>query len=163
MLEQIQHETPHLHLEPGQLADYAGTEIAVTGWRVIDQSAIDLFADLVDDRQWIHCDPARAERESPFGGTIVHGFLTLSLLAGFGVRSFPTVAGSLFSVLYGFDNVRFLSPVRSGSRVRTRFVVKDVRRRASDQLLVTWRTTVEIENGSRPALVCDFMTVYFLE
>jgi acyl dehydratase len=132
-----------------------GQELFVSHWVTLDQERIDRFADATGDHQWIHVDVERAQRESPFGTTIAHGFLTLSLLAhfyeGFMARSMPFCGMGLN---YGLDRVRFTAPVRSGRRVRGRFMLA----RASDLpdgLQLHFTVTVEIEGEDRPALVAE--------
>jgi acyl dehydratase len=132
-----------------------GQELFVSGWTLIDQDRINQFAHATGDHQWIHVDVERAQRESPFGGTIAHGFLTLSLLAhfyeGFMTHSMPFCGMGLN---YGLDRVRFTAPVRAGRRVRGRFLLA----RATDLpdgLQLHFTVTVEIEGEERPALVAE--------
>ncbi len=100
-----------------------GREAGASSWITLDQAVIDRFADLTGDRQFIHVDPGRAAAETPFGGTIAHGFLTLSLLSRMGAEALPPLAGRVRGINYGFDRVRFLAPVPAGGRVRGRFVL----------------------------------------
>jgi len=136
-----------------------GTEIGVSGWQTVDQKMIDEFGTVTLDRQYIHNDPARAAAESPFGGTIAHGFLILSLASRFAFDSFPNQDGQVMGMNYGFDKVRFLTPVSSGTRVRGRFIAKDIVRKTDSQLLQTSAMTVEIEGAAKPALVADWLTL----
>src|ERR1700687_5519619 len=106
-----------------------GQEVGVSDWHVMDQARIDRFADVTEDHQFIHVDPARAKAETPFGGTIAHGFLTLSLLATMGYEALPQIEGRVMGINYGFDKVRFLQPVRAGSRLRARYKLRDVTER----------------------------------
>ena len=128
-------------------------------WSTVTQDQIDQFADLTGDHQWIHSDPERAARETPFGGTIAHGFLTLSLLSHL-VRSIaadpPPDDGLLMYINYGFDLVRFISPVPSASRVRASSVVTDVEQRGS-AVHVMNKVTVEVEGSDRPAVVAEWL------
>lgn len=130
-----------------------GREVVVTQWVAMPQQRIDLFAQATDDFQWIHVDPARAKAESPFGGAIAHGFLTLSLLGKFYAEdlALPFCAMGLN---YGLNKVRFTHPVRAGSQVRGRFVLK-----ALDDieggLQITWSVTMEIEGQDKPACIAE--------
>jgi acyl dehydratase len=136
-----------------------GQEIGVSDWRVVDQRMIDGFADVTGDRQFIHVDPQRAAAEAPFGGTIAHGFLTLSLLSVMGQEALPPVAGRTMGINYGFDRIRFLSPVRCGARVRGRFSLVDVNSRSPHEIAFHYRVTVEIEGETKPALSAEWLTL----
>ena len=145
-------------------ADYeavVGTEIGVSGWIEIDQARIDTFADVTIDPQYIHVDP-EAAGASPFGGTIAHGFLTLSLLSAMAQESLPTIQGIRAGVNFGFNNVRFIAPVRSGKRVRGRFVLKALATRSPGVVQFTLAVTVEIEQEPKPALVAEWLTLSYL-
>ena len=135
-----------------------GEEVGVSGWLTIDQGRIDAFADATEDRQFIHVDPAAATQTS-FGGTIAHGFLTLSLLSRMGAEAMLLPQGMTMAVNYGFDRVRFLAPVKSGSRVRGRFVLDSVEEKAAGQLLMRHTVTVEIEGEEKPALTAQWLTL----
>ena len=132
-----------------------GEEVAVSPWIEIAQERIDTFAKAIDDFQWIHVDPARAKR-SPFGGTIAHGFLTLSLLSHLSEQTF-SYADRKMGVNYGLNRVRFTSPVPSGSRVRARFTLAKYEKIEGNGVQVTWSTTVEIENSPKPAMVAEWI------
>ncbi len=135
-----------------------GSEIAVSPWLSIEQERIDLFARATDDRQWIHVDPERA-KAGPFGGTIAHGFLTLSLLSRM-VKEAVEVTGVRMSVNYGLNRVRFTAPVPSGARVRARLVLgKHEKLEGGVQL--TWSITVEREGGDRPCLVAEWLVRHY--
>jgi acyl dehydratase len=136
-----------------------GQEIGLSDWHEITQDLIDRFAAVTGDDQFIHVDPARAAAETPFGGTIAHGFLTLSLLSLFGREALPAIKGRVMGINYGFDQVRFLSPVRSGSRVRGRFTLASLDRRAERQILLRYAVTVEIEGVAKPALAAEWLTM----
>lgn len=138
-----------------------GREIGVSSWRVVDQPRIDAFAEVTEDHQFIHVDPERAARETPFGGTIAHGFLTLSLLSTFAYEVLPTVNGVAMSVNYGFDKLRFISPVRAGTRVRGRFKLAEATWRTPTELLSRTQASIEIENEDRPALVADWLGLLY--
>ncbi|MCK7476063.1 MAG: MaoC family dehydratase [Rhodopseudomonas palustris] len=139
-----------------------GQEIGVSSWHVVDQQRIDVFADATEDHQFIHVDAERAKRETPFGGTIAHGFLTLSLLSVFSYEAMPTIAGTVMGVNYGFDKVRFLSPVRRWRRVRGRFTLAEANLRKPTELLTRSTITVEIEGEPKPALVADWLGLIYL-
>ena len=121
-----------------------GEEVGLSDWLAIDQARIDAFADATEDRQFIHVDPEMAAR-TPFGGTVAHGFLSLSLLSRMGAEAMRLPEGLKMAVNYGFDRVRFLAPVKSGSRVRGRFALDSLEERAPGQLLMRHKVTVEIE------------------
>jgi acyl dehydratase len=138
-----------------------GQEVGVSSWLIIDQARIDSFAEATEDRQFIHVDPEAAAR-TPFGGTIAHGFLTLSLLSRMAAEAMLLPEGSRMVVNYGFDRVRFLAPVRSGTRVRGRFVLDSVEEKAPDQLLMRHSVTVEIEGQQKPALTAEWLTLFMI-
>lgn len=143
------------------IADFVaaeGSEIGVSDWVRLDQDRIDRFADCTLDRQFIHVDPDRAAR-TDFGGTIAHGFLSLSMLSVLSFDAVPPIEGSRMGLNYGFDRVRFLSPVRSGSRIRARFVLKQVKERRPGEWAVTFDVTVEIADVPKPALVAEWLTI----
>ncbi|KQW23323.1 nodulation protein NodN [Afipia sp. Root123D2] len=142
-------------------AKLVGQELGISSWHTIDQKQIDTFAEATNDHQFIHVDPERARRETPFGGTIAHGFLSLSVLSGMAYEAMPTLEGSVMSINYGFDKVRFLTPVRAGKRVRARFVLAEATLRAPNELLSRTNTTLEIEGESKPALVADWLGLHF--
>ncbi len=136
-----------------------GQEIGMSDWITVDQTMIQLFADATHDQQFIHVDPERAATESPFGGTIAHGFLTLSLLSAMNFGSIPNIREQTMGINYGFDRVRFASPVKSGSRVRGHFTLSDCRFRGAGMLMTTYDVTVEIENEKKPALTACWITI----
>ena len=135
-----------------------GAEIGVSDWLVVDQAMIDRFADAIMDHQFIHVDPERAA-ETPLGGTVAHGFLTLSLASRLAMDGLDPVPGQAMGLNYGLDRVRFVSPVRSGSRVRGRFELVATERRSPVRLLRTLGLTVEIEGETTPALVARWLTM----
>lgn len=137
-----------------------GEEIGVSGWLEVTQERIDAFADATEDRQFIHVDPATAA-QTPFGGPIAHGFLTLSLLSRMGAEAMLLPDGVRMAVNYGLDRVRFLAPVRSGRRVRGRFVLDSVDEKAPGQLLLRHTVTVEIEGEEKPALTAVWLGLMF--
>ncbi|MGN6550876.1 MAG: MaoC family dehydratase [Pararhizobium sp.] len=136
-----------------------GTELGISDWITVDQTMIDSFADATRDHQFIHVDPVRAAAETPFGGTIAHGFLTLSLLSAMNYDCLPKVREQQLGINYGFEKVRFMSPVRTGSRVRGRFTMADARFRGPGMVMTTYAVTVEIENERKPALTAQWITI----
>ena len=120
---------------------------------------IDHFADATDDHQFIHCDPERAAAETPFGGTIAHGFLTLSLLSAMSYETLPPLEGADMGINQGFDTVRFVAPVKTGARIRTRFVLADVKVRPSGWVEIAHDVTIEIEGSKKPALTARWLTL----
>jgi acyl dehydratase len=137
------------------LAGRVGEEVAVSPWVEVNQERIDTFARAIDDPQWIHVDRERA-RQSPFGGTIAHGFLTLSLLSHLSERTF-SFSDRKMGVNYGLNRVRFTSPVPSGSRVRARFTLLKYEPIENNGVQVTWNAVVEIEGVQKPALVAEWI------
>lgn len=127
-------------------------------WLAVDQTMIDRFAVATHDHQFIHVDPERAEAESPFGGTIAHGFLTLSLLSTLAYEAVPGVVGTRMGMNYGFDKIRFLNPVKAGARVRGRFRMIGLTERAVS-LQTAWDAAVEIEGAVKPALSAHWITL----
>jgi len=144
-----------------KLASLIGTEVGQSDWITVDQDRINVFADVTEDHQFIHINEAAA-KQTPFGGTIAHGFLTLSLLSKIAEGAGMTVEGVKMGVNYGFEKVRFLSPVPSGSRIRGRFNLKSVEERKPGQILITYEVSVDIENHDKPALIADWMVMQFV-
>jgi len=141
------------------LAEYVGREIAVTDWFPITQERIDHFAEATEDRQWIHTDPARAAKESAYGATIAHGFLTLSLLSYLSNQALA-VEGARMRINYGLNRVRFPSAVRAGSPVRARFAVHEVKPFA-EGVDVTLIATVELQDSPKPCCVAEWIIRYY--
>ena len=137
------------------LASRVGQEVGVSPWLTVDQARIDTFAKAIDDFQWIHVNPERA-KGSPFGGTIAHGFLTLSLLSHLAERTF-SFSDRRMGVNYGLNRVRFTSPVPSGARVRARFTLAKFEAIEGNGVQVTWNVTVKIEGKDKPALVAEWI------
>jgi acyl dehydratase len=137
-----------------------GSEVGVSDWITIDQARIHAFADATEDRQFIHVDPDAAAR-TLFGGTIAHGFLTLSLLSRMGAETMLLPEGMRMAVNYGLDRVRFLAPVKSGKRVRGRFTLDSAEEKAPGQLLMRHTVTVEIEGEEKPALTAQWLGLMF--
>jgi acyl dehydratase len=138
----------------------AGSVVGVSDWIMIDQQRIDAFADATEDRQFIHVDPA-AGACTPFGGTVAHGFLSLSLLSHMGEQAMLLPEGVRMAVNYGLEHVRFPAPVPSGKRIRGRFVLDSVEEKAPGQWLMTHLVTVEIEGENKPALVATWLALMF--
>lgn len=138
-----------------------GDEIGVSSWLTVDQARIDAFADATEDRQFIHTDPAAAA-QTPFGATIAHGFLSLSLLSRMGSEVFLAPEGVKMALNYGLDRVRFLAPVRSGKRVRGRFTLDSAEEKAPGQILFRYTVTVEIEGEDKPALTAEWLGLIFI-
>ena len=148
-------------LSPRRLKAMVGKEVGRSDWFVISQERINVFAECTEDRQWIHVDPERAAR-SPLGGTVAHGAMLLGLLPHFNLQN-EILSGRLrFAVNYGFNRVRFPHPVRAGSRVRNRAVLKAVERRGFHKVLVTLENTVEIEGAEKPAMVAEMLALLYL-
>jgi acyl dehydratase len=137
-----------------------GDEVGVSSWLTVDQARIDAFAEATEDRQFIHVD-AEAAAQTPFGGTIAHGFLSLSLLSRMGAEAMLIPEGVRIAVNYGLDRVRFLAPVRSGKRVRGRFTLDSVDEKAPGQILMRHTVTVEIEGEEKPALTAQWLGLIF--
>lgn len=138
-----------------ELPKHVGQEIGVSGWLDVTQQRIDQFAEATGDHQWIHVDPARAQ-ESPMGGTIAHGFLTLSLLSILAHEAIHLEGDFAHRLNYGLNRVRFTAPVKSGSRIRGRFTVQSVTDVAGG-FQITYAATVEIEGSLKPALVAEWL------
>ena len=143
----------------GRLKDSLGREVGASDWFVLSQGHIDSFAEVTGDRQWIHVSPQRAERESPYGATVAHGFLTLALLSRF-LGEAVQVDGVGMAVNYGLNRVRFPAPVRPGSKIRAHFTVaslKDV----SGGVEVLYSVAVEMQNADKPACVAEWLVRYY--
>ena len=142
------------------LQNLVGTEIGTSDWITVDQDRINVFADVTEDHQFIHINEDMAKM-TPFGGTIAHGFLTLSLLSKFSEGAGIVVEGVKMGVNYGFEKVRFLAPVPSGSKVRGRFTLKSAVEKKPGQHLLTYEVTVDIEGADKPALIADWLGMQF--
>ncbi|MDB5620099.1 MaoC family dehydratase [Tardiphaga sp.] len=139
-----------------------GQDIGVSDWHLVDQKRIDVFADATEDQQFIHIDPARA-KATPFGSTIAHGFLTTSLISVFSYEALPKLDQVAMNVNYGFDKLRFVSPVKAGVQVRGHFSLKEATLRKPKELFTRVGVSVEIEGESKPALVADWLALtYFV-
>nr|ALV86625.1 MaoC family dehydratase [uncultured bacterium 50] len=146
-------------LKMATLTEKVGQELGTTRWVALDQSRIQAFADCTGDQQWIHTDVERAKKESPFGGPVAHGMLTLSLLPMwlFDLPAAPDDAGAILN--YGFDKVRFLAPVKSGAKVRARIKLLAATPKEKGRVLLTQEYTVEIENETKPALIAELLVM----
>ncbi|MEX3985475.1 MaoC family dehydratase [Paraburkholderia sp. EG287A] len=141
------------------LGDFMGCELGVSDWVVIDQARIDAFAACTGDRQWIHVDVERAKGESPFGGTIAHGYLTLSLLASLAIEIGIVPRDARAGLNYGLDKVRFMMPVKAGARVRSRVTLVSVEHKGGDRVLIKTSNSLEIEGEDKPALIAETLAM----
>jgi acyl dehydratase len=139
-----------------ELRSLTGQEIGVSDWTRVTQEMINRFADVTGDHQWIHVDVDRASRETPFGSTIAHGFLTVSLLAELSRQTIEVRGDYKMRINYGFNKLRFVSPVPAGARIRARFTPQEV-----TDSQVTWLVTVEVEGRDKPALVAEWLGRYY--
>ena len=144
-----------------EIRERVGTEVGVSSWLTIDQPRIDAIADSTEDRQFIHVDPGAAA-QTPFGGTVAHGFLTLSMLSRMGAEAMLLPDSLQMAVNYGLDRVRFIAPVRSGKRIRGRFVLDSVEEKVPGQYLIRHTVTVEIEGEDKPALTAQWLGLLFV-
>jgi acyl dehydratase len=144
-----------------ELRSRIGEEIGVSDWLTIDQNRIDEFAEATEDRQFIHVDPAAAAH-TPFGGTVAHGFLSLSMLSRMAADAMLVPESIKMAVNYGLDRVRFIVPVRSGKRIRGRFRLDSVEEKAAGQYLMRHTVTVEIEGENKPALTAEWLGLIFV-
>jgi len=139
-----------------------GKEIGVSDWLRVTQERVNAFADATGDHQWIHVDPERAKRESPFGGPIAHGFLTLSLLPFLNEEAMPKPEGIKMGVNYGLNKVRFVSPVPVGSNVRARTVLKELAPAGDNVLQAVLNVTIEIEGQQKPSAAVEWVVRYYV-
>jgi acyl dehydratase len=148
-------ETPH------SLRDWVDRELAVTDWLPVTEGRIRQFAEATEDRQWIHVERERAERESPYGTTIAHGFLTLSLLSRFMKEAIQIRSGVRMSVNYGLNRVRFPSSVRTDSKIRVRFTVRSLKD-VPDALEAVFDARVEVQGSDKPCCVAEWIVRYYM-
>ena len=139
-----------------ELRTLTGQEVGASDWIAVTQEMIDRFADVTGDHQWIHVDRERAKRETPFGSTIAHGFLTVSLLPQLSQQAISIQGDFKMRINYGFNRLRFVSPVRAGSKIRARFTAQEV---TDNQ--VTWLVTVDVEGQERPAVVAEWLGRFY--
>ena len=142
-----------------QLDRMVGQRLGVSDWFLIDQERVNRFADVTLDHQFVHVDPARA-KQTPFGGTIAHGFLTLSLLVPLCLDFIPVLENRTLVVNYGFDKVRFVAPVKVGKRIRAQSTLSEVTERKPNNVIMKIGVTVEIENEDKPALVAEWLSLH---
>lgn len=151
--------------KPSDLQSLIGTEVGLSRWFLIDQAKIDAFADATEDWQFIHVNPDLA-KQTPFGGTIAHGFLTLSLASAMSYDAVERLEGVVMGVNYGFDKLRFLAPVPAGSKVRGRFKLLSVEDKGpmggGSRWLIKHELTVEIEGGEKPALIAEWLAMHMV-
>ena len=145
------------------ISQFVGQELGVTEWMTIDQERIDGFADFTGDHQWIHVDVERARRESPFGSTIAHGYLTLALAAAWQYELGIVPAGVSQALNYGLDRVRFVAPVKVGARIRDRVVLLAAEQQKKGRLLLKTRNTIEIEGETKPALIAETHSLLLID
>jgi acyl dehydratase len=142
------------------LQEYVGREVAATEWLVVSQDRINRFADAAGDHQWIHVDPERAQRESPYGATIAHGFLTLSLMSHFVREAIQLPAEVKQTINYGLNRVRFPAPVRAGEKIRARIRLQSLKN-LPESLEAIFEITVETEGGEKPCCVAEWILRYY--
>src|ERR1700710_1765415 len=152
---------PPISLEAYQ--KLVGHEVGVSSWHLVDQARIDTYADVIEDHQFIHIDPERAKKETPFGATVAHGFLTMSLMSIMSYEVMPVIEGTTMGVNYGLEKLRFISPVRAGSRGRGRFTLTEAKLRKPKELQSRTNVIVEIEGEEKPALVADWIGLIYFE
>ena len=142
--------------KPSELQDLIGQEVGLSRWITVDQDRIDAFARITEDEQFIHVDPDAA-KATPFGGTIAHGFLTLSLASAMSYDAVKPLEGVVMGVNYGFDKLRFLAPVPAGARIRGRFKLLSAEDKGGGRWLLKHELTVEIEGADKPALIAEWL------
>ena len=146
---------------PQSLKEFVGKEIGVTEWLPVTQERIEKFAEATEDRQWIHLDRARASKESPYGATIAHGFLTLSMISHLAKEVIQIQSGVRLAVNYGLNRVRFPAAVRADSRIRARVALLALKE-LSDSVEATYAVTIEIEQSEKPGCVAEWIVRYYL-
>ena len=144
-----------------EIKTYVGKEIGVSDWFELDQKRINAFADLTEDHMFLHVNP-EAAKATPFGGTIAHGLLTLSMMPVMAYQAMPGVSGTKMGVNYGYNKVRFMAPVKSGKRVRGRFGVKAVEPQSGGRMQIVHDVAIEIEGESKPAIAAEWITMVWL-
>ncbi|MEQ8313696.1 MAG: MaoC family dehydratase [Gammaproteobacteria bacterium] len=145
-----------LTIDAGELQDYIGKEVGVSDWMGIDQERINQFADATGDHQYIHVDPERAA-ETPFGTTIAHGFLTMSLMVLMGYEGSTKLNNTVMGINYGFDKLRFINPVKVNSKIRGRFKLVHAEEKKPKHYLLKHEVTVEIDGEEKPALIAEWL------
>ncbi len=145
-----------LTLSPDQLPEYIGKEVGVSEWLTVDQERINQFAEATGDHQYIHVDPERAAA-TPFGTTIAHGFLTMSLMVLMGYEGSTKLESTVMGINYGFDKLRFINPVKVNSKIRGRFKLLSAEEKKPNHYLLKHEVTVEIEGNDKPALIAEWL------
>ncbi|MCB9955624.1 MAG: MaoC family dehydratase [Parvularculaceae bacterium] len=148
-------------VKASEISSHVGAVTGVSDWILVDQERINVFADVTEDHQFIHIDP-EAAKATPFGTTIAHGFLTLSMLSRFAAGCVLVTEGVKMGVNYGFDKVRFMSPVKSGKRIRGHFTLMSAENKIPGQWSFKYAVKVEIEGEEKPALVAEWLTMQFV-
>ena len=143
-----------------ELRSLVGQEVGQSDWLEVSQALINAFAEATGDRQWIHVDPERVKKESPFGRTIAHGFLTLSLLSQLAKQALDVRGDFKMAINYGLNRVRFTAPVPAGSRIRGRFTLQSLEE-LSGCIQVIWGATVEVEGASKPSVIAEWVLRYY--
>ena len=146
---------PHV-INPEQLEDYLGKEVGLSDWITVDQERINQFAEATGDHQYIHVDPERAA-QTPFGSTIAHGFLTMSLMVVMGYEAGLKLENTVMGINYGFDKLRFINPVKVNSKIRGRFKLVGAEQKKPNHYLLKHEVTVEIEGEEKPALIAEWL------
>jgi acyl dehydratase len=141
------------------LGERIGQELGLSDWVAMDQQRIDAFAACTGDHQWIHVDVERAKRESPFRGTVAHGYLTLAMVAPLAMQIGVIPIDAAAGLNYGIDKVRFLAPVPAGARVRLRVVLAGIEPREGGQVIMKTQNTLEVEGSERPALIAETLAL----
>jgi len=141
------------------IENFVGRELGVSDWVVVDQARIDAFAQCTGDTQWIHVDVERAKRESPFGGTIAHGYLTLSLVASLAMEVGVIPKDASAGLNYGVDKVRFMTPVKAGARVRNRVTLAAVEKKGGGRVIVKMMNELQIDGEDKPALIAETLAM----
>ena len=144
-----------------EIRTYTGKEIGVSEWFALDQDKINGFADLTEDHMFLHVNP-EAAKATPFGGTIAHGLLTLSMMPVMAYQAVPGVEGTKMGVNYGYDKVRFMAPVKSGKRIRGHFIVKSVDDKGDGRFALNHDVNIEIEGEDKPALAAEWITMVWM-
>jgi acyl dehydratase len=144
-----------------EMKTYIGKEIGVSDWFTLDQERINKFADVTEDHMFLHVKPEMA-KATPFGGTIAHGLLTLSMVPVMAYQAMPGMSGTKMGVNYGYNKVRFMAPVKSGKRVRGHFVLKGLEPQSGGRMQILQDVTVEIEGEEKPALIAEWVTMVWL-
>ncbi len=152
---------PNKTMSLEEVQGYVGKEIGVSDWFEMDQNRISAFADITEDHMFLHVDP-EAAAQTPFGGTIAHGLLTLSMMPVMAYQAVPGISGTRMGVNYGYNRIRFMAPVKSGKRIRGRFVVKSVEPKDGGRMEINHEATIEIEGEDKPALVGEWLTMVWM-